>query len=52
MAKLLPANDARQLTELAKKKIAQEKRLARSDKETPTWSNERPYPLNLSHMSK
>ena len=21
-------------------------------KETPNWSNERPYPLNLSHMSK
>ena len=20
--------------------------------ETPAWSNERPYPLNLSHMSK
>ena len=20
--------------------------------ETPNWSNERPYPLNLSHMSK
>jgi len=33
MAKLLPANDARQLTDLAKKKIAQERRLARLDKE-------------------
>ena len=33
MAKLLSANDARQLTDLAKKKLAQEKRLARIEKE-------------------